>query len=86
MATNYVQPGESLRVGTADGAASGDPMVVGGYLPCVLLTDAESGSPYEASVAAQGIFDLSVEAKDDAGNSAVSVGDALYYNSATTLC
>jgi len=81
MATNYIQPGESLRVGTANGAESGDPMVVGGYLPCVLLTDAESDSPYEATVATQGIFDLSVEAVDDDGNSAVSVGDAIYYTS-----
>src|SRR6056297_3112139 len=81
MATNYIQPGESLRIGTANGAASGDPMVLGGYLPCVLLTDAESDSPYEATVATQGIFDLSVEAVDDDGNSAVSVGDAIYYTS-----
>jgi hypothetical protein len=56
-------------------------MVVGGYLPCVLLTDADSGSPYEATVATQGVFDLSVEAVDDDGNSAVSVGDAIYYAS-----
>ena len=81
MATNYIQPGDTLKVPTASGAASGDPMVIGGYLPCVLLTDAESSSPYNAQVATKGIYDLSVEAVDQDGNSAVEVGDALYYDS-----
>lgn len=81
MATNYVQEGKHLRVPTAEGAKSGDPMVVGGYLTCVLLTDAESDSPYKAQVATTGVFSVSVKAVDASGNNAVEVGDAIYYDS-----
>jgi len=84
MAINYVQEGKTLRIGTASGAVSGDPMVIGSYLPCVLLTDAESSSPYNATVATQDIFSLSVNAIDDGGNNGVSVGDSIFYVSSDT--
>lgn len=81
MARNYVQPGKTLRIPTAEGAKSGDPMVIGSWLPCVLLTDAEAESPYEATVATMDVYEVSVEAVDQAGNNAVSIGDAIYYDS-----
>ena len=59
MATNYIQPGENIYVATATGLDAGDPFVYGDYLPCVLLTDAETASPYNATVKTDGIFDLS---------------------------
>lgn len=81
MATNKVQDGKFIYIETAANAESGDPMVIGGYLPCVLLTDADSDDSDKATVATEGIFDLSVEAVDGDGNSAVAVGDAIYYDS-----
>ena len=79
MATNYVQEGKNLDLPTADDAEAGDAFVVGDYLPCVLLTDADSASPYNATVQTQGIFNLSVLA-NDGSSSAVSVGDILYWD------
>jgi predicted RecA/RadA family phage recombinase len=78
---NKVQDGKNLYLATAENAESGDPMVLGGFLPVVLGTDAEAASPYKAAVETEGVFDLSVEAADDDGNSAVTLGDAIYYNS-----
>jgi predicted RecA/RadA family phage recombinase len=81
MATNKVQDGRFIYIATASSAESGDPMVIGSYLPCVLLTDADSDDSNKATVATEGVFDLSVEAVDNDGNSAVSAGDAIYYDS-----
>ena len=78
---NKLQDGKKLYLATAEDAESGDPMVLGGFLPVVLSTDAAAASPYKAAVETDGIFDLSVEAVDDDGNSAVVLGDAIYYNS-----
>ncbi len=81
MATNKVYDGEKLYLVTSAGAESGDPMVIGSYLPCVLLTDADADDSHKATVATEGVWDLSVEAVDDGGSNAVSAGDAIYYNS-----
>ena len=83
MAKNLVQEGKFPYLPTADGAESGDAFVVGGYLPCVLLTDAESASPYRAAVQTYGIFNLSVLA-NDGGASAVAVGNILYWDDKDT--
>ncbi len=74
MATNYVQEGKSMYLATVTGAKSGEPFVVGDYLPCVLLTDA-GADPYMATVATVGVFKLA--AKGDV--SAISAGDMLYW-------
>ncbi len=75
MATNYVQEGKSMYLVTITGAKSGDPFVVGDFLPGVLLTDADAGDSHKATVATEGVFKLS--AKGDV--SAISAGDMLYW-------
>ena len=83
MATNYVQEGKAIYTVTADGMTSGQPIVLGNHLPGVLLTDADSTDSHKATVATEGIFDLSVWAYDGSSESAVSVGDALYWDGVT---
>jgi len=79
MATNFVQDGKNIVMPTVTGAESGDAFVVGDYLPCVLLTDAETASPYNATVQTEGVFELSAKGQDGSGNSAISIGDMLYW-------
>ena len=75
MATNYIQEGKSMYLATITGAESGDAFVVGDYLPCVLLTDADDS--HKATVATEGVFKLA------AGNTSgeISAGDILYWES-----
>jgi predicted RecA/RadA family phage recombinase len=84
MATNYIRDGKKMVMATVTGAESGDAFVVGGYLPCVLLTDAGTASPYNATVQTEGVFDLSVKGEDGSGNAAVAVGDMLYWTDKDT--
>jgi predicted RecA/RadA family phage recombinase len=79
MATNFIQDGKQMLMPTATGAESGDAFVVGNYFPCVLLTDAGSDSPYNASVQTEGVFDLSVKG-NDGGAQTVEVGDLLFWH------
>lgn len=81
MATNFIQDGDQIYLATATGMESGDPFLYGDYRPCVLLTDAETDSPYNATVKTSGVFDLSVEAVNASGDSAVSIGDMIFYTS-----
>jgi len=76
MATNYIQEGKSMYLVTESGAKSGNPFVVGDYLPCVLLTDADADDSHKAAVATEGVFSLSV---DGVTPGAVSAGDMLYW-------
>jgi predicted RecA/RadA family phage recombinase len=80
MATNFVQDGKNIVMPTVTEAESGDAFVVGDYLPCVLLTDAETASPYNATVQTEGIFRLSC----DGSSSAISAGDLLYWTDKDT--
>ena len=84
MATNYIEDGVNMTMPTITGAVSGEAFVVGDYLPCVLLKDASTVSPYNASVKTQGVFDLSVKAHDGGSNTAVAVGDLLYWTDKDT--
>jgi predicted RecA/RadA family phage recombinase len=84
MAKNFVRDGKKMQMPTVTGAESGDAFVVGGYLPCVLLTDAGTASPYNATVQTEGVFDLSVKGEDGSGNAAVAVGDMLYWTDKDT--
>jgi predicted RecA/RadA family phage recombinase len=61
---------------------SGDPVVVGNALRGVAQTDYDSADG-KASVDTEGVYDLSVTATDDAGNSAVAEGDRLYTDGTT---
>jgi predicted RecA/RadA family phage recombinase len=80
MATNFVRDGKKMQMPTANGAEAGDAYVVGGYLPCVLLTDAATASPYNATVQTEGVFSLSV----NGDSSAVGIGDMLYWTDKDT--
>jgi predicted RecA/RadA family phage recombinase len=84
MATNFIRDGKKMVMATVTGAESGDTFVVGGYLPCVLLDDANSASPYNATVQTEGVFDISCKAHDGSSNSAIAVGDMLYWTDKDT--
>lgn len=84
MATNYDSDGIQFETPTATGMDSGDPFVTGTYQPCVLMTDAETASPYNATVRTEGIFDLSVKAHNGSGNTAIAIGDAVYWSALDT--
>jgi len=76
VATNMVHdPGNQLQVALAD-VKSGDPVVVG-QLPAVALIDTNADG--NVTIKCDGVFALSVKAVDGSGNSAVAVGDKLYY-------
>jgi len=84
MATNFIRDGKKMQMATVTGAESGDAFVVGGYLPCVLLGDASTTSPYNATVQTDGVFDISAYAHDGSSNSAIAVGDMLYWTDKDT--
>ena len=84
MATNFKHKGKVLTVPTVSGAESGDAFVVGSYMPGVLISDAETASPYEAPVRVEGVFELSCKANNGSGDVAISVGDALYWTDKDT--
>lgn len=82
MATNYDSPGEQLNIAVPSGVTAGDPTLIGSLIPCVALTDRDSDG--NATVRIRGIFRLSVKGVDDDGNSAVAVGDRLYWTTGDT--
>lgn len=61
--------------------ASGGPVRIG-QIPGVALTDERADGT--TTVALEGVYDLSVKGIDGSGNSAVAVGDILYYTDADT--
>lgn len=79
MATNKVQDGKILRLTVASTVKANDPIVVGNGLRGVALTDYSSSDAKATVELGPVVYDLSVQAVDDAGSSAVSVGDRLYY-------
>ena len=81
MAKNRKRERSNILPHTLAGTLSGAPVVVG-KIPGVALTDSDSAN--SVSVQHDGVFDLSVQGIDGVGNSAVAVGDDLYYNSADT--
>lgn len=82
MATNKIQDGDVLRLTVGSTIDSENHVVVGNGLRGVALTDYASGDG-KASIAMNGVFDLSVTATDADGNSAVAVGDRLYTDGTT---
>ena len=78
MATNYESEGKQLWLSVPTGAESGDPVVVGDYLPGVCLTDANDDDM--ATVQTVGIFSLSA----DGDSAAISAGDLLYWDDKDT--
>lgn len=89
MATNEILPYSKSRDLTCSDPASptsGAPVVCG-QIPGVALRDEyPAGHPLagKTPVAEDGVYDLSVKGVDGSGNSAVAVGDILYYVAADT--
>jgi len=87
MATNRVyDPGYRLSVVCSHPSApdSGDPVRYG-YLTGVALTDEGDGGNDSTKTTVDfgpSVWDLSVEGVDDSGNSAVAVGDPIFYTDA----
>lgn len=72
----YVE-GRKLSVAVASTVKSGDPVLIGG-MAGVALTDYRA-SDGEASVDFGGVYEVSVKGVNNAGNSAVALGDAIYF-------
>ncbi|MEE9451091.1 MAG: DUF2190 family protein [Ignavibacteriaceae bacterium] len=56
--------------------SSGDPVRIGNLIGVALTDERTAG---DTTVDLEGVYDLSVKGEDDDGNSAVAVGDKLYY-------
>ena len=81
MASNLFQAnGDELSVALASITAN-DPVVVG-QKPGVALTSTDGNG--NVTVKTSGVFTLSVKGIDGGGNSAVAVGDIIYYVSGDT--
>jgi predicted RecA/RadA family phage recombinase len=76
MATNKVQDGKQIEMAVQSGVVAGDPEMVGGIGGVALTSRNADG---QAVLALEGVFDLSVKGVNDAGNSAVAIGDAIYW-------
>jgi predicted RecA/RadA family phage recombinase len=83
MATNFIQDGKKMFLAVTTGYDSGDPEVIGN-LHGVLLTDADSDDNAAVDLG-PAVYDLSVNAIDAGGNSAVAIGDKLYFTRADTI-
>lgn len=79
---NKVQDGKLLYLTVGSTIVAGDPVVVGNAIRGVAQTSYDANS--KAVIDTEGVFDLSVQAVDDAGNSAVAIGDRIYYTAADT--
>ena len=89
MAINLVNRGRILNVPVAVGKVSGNPTVLGPY-PGVCVTDRGTGAGPATNADVEFdrefvIYDLSVQAVDAGGASAVAVGDVLYYDTTNIL-
>lgn len=73
---NFVQEGCTITLIAPAALSSGDLFQVGNII-AVAVADAESGAEVEGC--RHGVFDLSVKAINDAGNSAVAIGEQIYY-------
>lgn len=77
MATNMIyKNGIMLEMAVPVGTVSGDPVVLGNFTG-VALTDRNTAG--NASVKTDGVFDLSVKAINDSGDSAVAIGDTIFW-------
>lgn len=81
MAKNHIQKGRYLWLEVGSGKVSGDPVAVG-QITGVCTIDADANNM--ATVDTEEVYDLSVKGVNAEGNSAASVGDAIYYNSGDT--
>ena len=81
MATNEIfNEGKQIDV-TLASVTSGDP-VVAGQIPGVALISTDANG--KVTMKTDGVFTLSAKGIDGGGNSAIAVGDILYYVNADT--
>ena len=84
---NYRQPGRIINVACSDPAtpAAGNPVRIGAFCG-VAVTDESAGgnTTGETSVVTKGVATVSVKGVNGGGNSAVAVGDKIYYVDADT--
>ena len=80
---NFQQGDEVLTIAVSDPPtpASGDPVRIGGFCGVAVANKQADG---KTVVRIRGVFSVSVKAVDGSGNSAVAVGDKLYYVDADT--
>ena len=77
MAENVIyKQGNNLEIAVPSGITSGDPVVVNN-LTGVALTDRDSDG--NATVKFNGVVDMSVKGINDDGNSAVAIGNIIYW-------
>lgn len=84
---NFVQPGNTLNVVCSHPTtpASGDPVRVGEFCGVAETAEGAGGNvSTETTVRTKGVFNLSVKGVNAGGNSAVAVGDKIYYTDADT--
>lgn len=79
---NKVQDGKLLYLTVGATIVSGDPVLVGSGIHGVAQTSYDAAG--KAVIDTEGVFDLSVKAVNDDGNSAVAIGDRIYYVAADT--
>ena len=87
MAVNFTQDGKVINAIPTDPATvnSGDPVRLGTIAGVALTKEGEGGNVANAaSIATEGVFNLSVKGIDGGGNSAVALGDKIYYVDADT--
>ncbi len=80
---NYVQVDDIITVAVSHPAspASGDPVRIGEFCGVAVR---DKGSASETTVRIRGVVSVSVKGVDGSGNSAVAVGDKIYYVDADT--
>jgi hypothetical protein len=85
MATNraFASKDKPLSIAVASPTVSGDPVLISELGGGVALTDYDADTG-EATVDFGGVYLLSVKAVNGGGNSAVAVGNAIYYVSGDT--
>lgn len=77
MAKNRVlEHGRQVCLPVPVNTVSGQPLILGGALPCVAEIDRNADG--EATVQTDGVYELSVEGKNKAGNKAIEVGNIVY--------
>jgi predicted RecA/RadA family phage recombinase len=81
---NKVQDGKLLHLTVGAAIVSGDPVMIGDAIAGIAQTSYLAADG-KAVIDTEGVFDLSVNAVDDNGASAVGIGDRLYYDGTTTL-
>jgi predicted RecA/RadA family phage recombinase len=79
MTTNYVQPGNNIKLPVTADAKAGDWDMVGD-LAVVLASNADSDD--EAVCSLTGVFNLEVKGADNSGDAAISAGAKIYADGA----